>query len=44
MNTGDVAAQLAMGGIPLTLLVDTAGREVARKLAPVRWTAATCRS
>lgn len=31
------ADQLALGGIPLTLLIDTNGREVARKLGPARW-------
>lgn len=30
-------AQLALGGIPLTLLIDARGREVARKRGAARW-------
>ena len=37
LDTSQAATGLAMGGIPLTLLIDREGREVARKLGPAEW-------
>ncbi len=37
LDTGHDAAQLAVGSIPLTLLIDPQGREVARKRGAARW-------
>ena len=35
--TGTAASMLASGGVPLTLLLDGTGREIARKLGPAAW-------
>ncbi len=34
---GDAASNLAVAGVPLTLLVDREGREIGRKLGPAAW-------
>lgn len=34
---GDAQSSLAVAGVPLTLLIDREGREIARKLGPATW-------
>lgn len=34
---GDAASNLAVAGVPLTLLIDREGREIGRKLGPAAW-------
>lgn len=36
-SAGDASSTLAVGGVPLTLVIDRQGREIARKLGPTTW-------